>query len=153
MAVERTLVLVKPDGVQRALVGEVIGRLERKGLRLVALRQMRLDRATAEQHYGEHREKPFFADLVDFITSGPLVAMVVEGPSAVATVRQMMGVTDPAKAAPGTLRGDYGLTIGMNIVHGSDAPERAAQEVALFFQPDEVLDYSREVERWILEQG
>ena len=126
--------------MQRGLVGEVIGRIERKGLRVVALKLMRLDRATAERHYGEHAEKPFFADLVSFITSGPLVAMVVEGPKAIPTVRQMMGVTDPAQAANGTIRGDFGLAIGMNIVHGSDSPERAAVEIGLFFQPGEILD-------------
>jgi nucleoside-diphosphate kinase len=149
---ERTLVLVKPDGVQRGLIGEVIGRFERKGLRIAAMKQMSLDRDTAEHHYAEHNDKPFFSELVAFITSGPVVALVVEGPGAVATVRQMMGVTDPAQAAPGTIRGDHGLTIGMNIVHGSDSPERAIVEMDLFFRPEEVTDYRRDVERWILEQ-
>ncbi len=133
MATERTLVLVKPDGVRRGLAGEVISRLERKGLTLVAMELRTLDRGTAEQHYGEHRERPFFGELVDFITGGPLVAMVVEGPNAVAGTRRLMGVTDPVKSNPGSIRGDYALEIGQNLVHGSDSPESAAREVALFF--------------------
>jgi len=130
---ERTLVLVKPDGVRRGLVGEVLSRLERRGLSLVAMELRTLDRATAEHHYGEHQGKPFYAGLVDFITSGPLVSLVVEGPRAVESVRTMMGVTDPVKATPGSLRGDYALEIGENIVHGSDSPESARREVSLFF--------------------
>ncbi len=130
---ERTLVLVKPDGVRRGLVGEVVGRLERKGLALVALQLRTLEREVAEQHYGEHREKPFFGELVEFITGGPLVALVVEGPRAVEAVRTLMGVTDPVKAAPGSLRGDFALEIGQNLVHGSDSPESAAREIGLFF--------------------
>ena len=148
---EKTLVLVKPDGVQRGLVGEIVGRMERKGLRIHALKMMRADEALARRHYAEHVEKPFFKGLSEFITSGPLVAMVLEGPNAVANVRAMMGVTDPAKSAPGTIRGDFGLTIGMNLIHGSDSPERAQQEIEIFFEPHEVLEYSRDVERWILE--
>ena len=132
---ERTLVLVKPDGVRRGLVGEVVTRLERKGLTLVALQMRTLDRETAEQHYGEHRERPFFGELVEFITGGPLVALVVEGPRAVEAVRTLMGVTDPVKSAPGSLRGDFALEIGENLVHGSDSPESAQREVGLFF-PD-----------------
>lgn len=147
---ERTLVLVKPDGVQRGLIGEVIGRFESKGFRIAGLKLMQMSRELAGQHYAEHTEKPFFTDLVDFITSSPLVAMVVEGPGAVATVRGIMGVTNPAQAAPGTLRGDNAATIQMNIVHGSDSVERAAVEVALFFKEDEVLSYTRDVEKWIL---
>jgi nucleoside-diphosphate kinase len=135
VAVERTLVLVKPDGVRRGLVGEVIRRLENKGLTLVRMEMRTLDRETAEQHYGEHRERPFFGELVEFITGGPLVALVVEGPSAVAGVRRLMGVTNPVEATPGSLRGDYALEIGQNLVHGSDSPESAARETALFF-PD-----------------
>ena len=130
---ERTLVLVKPDGVSRGLIGEVVGRLERKGLRIVAMELRTLDRATAEEHYAEHRDKPFFGELVAFITSGPLVAMAVEGPRAVEAVRTVMGVTDPVAATPGSLRGDFALEIGQNLVHGSDAPESAARELALFF--------------------
>jgi len=132
---ERTLVLVKPDGVGRGLVGEVIARIERKGLRIVAAQLRTLDRETAQTHYGEHRDKPFFASLVDFITSGPLMAMVVEGPRAVEAFRALAGATDPVKAGPGTIRGDFALEVQDNIVHGSDSPESAAREVALFF-PD-----------------
>ncbi len=130
---ERTLVLVKPDGVRRGLAGEVISRLERKGLTLVAMELRTLDRATAEEHYGEHRERPFFGELVDFITGGPLVAMVVEGPNAVAGTRRLMGVTNPVEATPGSLRGDYALEIGQNLVHGSDSEQSAAREIGIFF--------------------
>ena len=136
---ERTLVLVKPDGVRRGLVGEVVTRLERKGLTILALELRTLARETAEEHYGEHRERPFFGELVDFITGGPLVAIVVEGPRAVEAVRTLMGVTDPVKSAPGSLRGDYALEIGQNLVHGSDSPESAARELEIFF-PDGLLD-------------
>jgi nucleoside-diphosphate kinase len=132
---ERTLVLVKPDGVRRGLVGEVIGRCERKGLDLVALQLRTLDRDSAQTHYAEHDGKPFFADLVDFITSGPLVAMVVEGPRAIASFRALAGATDPLKAATGSVRGDFALEVQENIVHGSDSPESAAREIKLFF-PD-----------------
>ena len=134
---ERTLVLVKPDGVARGLVGEVLSRIEAKGFRLVALELRTLDRATAEAHYGEHAEKPFFGELVDFITSGPLLAAVIEGREAIASWRTMMGATDPAKAAPGTIRGDlardWGLAVQQNLVHGSDSPESAERELALWF--------------------
>ena len=132
---ERTLVLVKPDGVRRGLVGEVVGRLERMGLQLLAMQLRTLERETAEEHYGEHRERPFFGELVEFITGGPLVALVVEGPRAVEAVRTLMGVTDPVKSAPGSLRGDYALEIGQNLVHGSDSPESAKREIGIFF-PD-----------------
>ncbi len=130
---ERTLVLVKPDGVRRGLVGEVISRLERKGLRLEALELRVLDRDTAQSHYAEHSAKPFFGELVDFITSGPLAAMAVSGPRAVEAVRTLMGVTDPVAAAPGSLRGDYALDIGQNLVHGSDSAASADREISLFF--------------------
>lgn len=130
---ERTLVLVKPDGLRRGLVGDVIARIERKGLKLVALDMRTLDRETAETHYEEHREKPFFGSLVDFITGGPLVAMVVEGPRAVEAFRSLAGATDPVAAAPGTIRGDHGLEIQENIVHGSDSPYSAEREIKLFF--------------------
>ena len=130
---ERTLVLVKPDGARRGLVGDVIARIERKGLKLVALDMRTLDRETAESHYEEHREKPFFGSLVDFITGGPLVAMVVEGPRAVEAFRSLAGATDPVAAAPGTIRGDHGLEIQENIVHGSDSPYSAEREIKLFF--------------------
>ena len=133
--VERTLVLVKPDGVARRLVGEVLSRLERKGLALVAVELRSLDRATAETHYAEHAGKPFFESLIEFITSGPLLAAVAEGPRAIETWRAMMGPTDPVKAPSGTVRGDYGLVVTENLVHGSDSPESAVREIALFF-PD-----------------
>lgn len=132
--IERTLVLVKPDGVSRGLVGEVISRIERKGLRLVALDLRSVERALAEQHYAEHDGKPFFADLLEFITSGSVVAMVVEGPRAITAFRQLAGGTDPVeKATPGSLRGDFGLETQYNLVHGSDSPESAAREIKLWF--------------------
>ena len=130
---QRTLVLVKPDGVRRGLAGEVVGRLERKGLTLVAMELRTLDRASAEEHYAEHRERPFFGELVEFITGGPLVALVVEGPDAVPATRRLMGVTNPVEATPGSIRGDFALEIGQNLVHGSDSPESAAREIGIFF--------------------
>ncbi len=130
---ERTLVLIKPDGVQRRLVGEVIGRLERKGFTIVALDLRTLTREVAEEHYGEHVDKPFFADLVAFITSGPLVAAVVEGPDAIVQWRTMMGATKPAEATPGSIRADLAVSMQDNVVHGSDSPASAAREIALFF--------------------
>ena len=130
---ERTLVLVKPDGVRRGLVGEVIGRLERKGMTIAAMELRTLARDLAEEHYGEHREKPFFGELVDFITSGPLVALVAEGPRVIEAWRTMMGVTDPVKATPGSVRGDHALVVTENLVHGSDSAESAAREIGLFF--------------------
>ena len=130
---ERTLVLVKPDGVRRGLVGEVLSRIERKGYTIVALEQRTLDRATAETHYAEHSDKAFFGDLVDFITGGPLVAAVIEGPDAIEAWRTMMGVTNPIKSAPGSIRGDLANVMTENLVHGSDSPESAAREVTLFF--------------------
>ena len=133
MAVERTLVLCKPDAVQRGLVGEVVDRLERKGFRLVAMDLRTLDEAIAKAHYAEHEAKPFFGELVSFITSGPLVAICVEGPDAVAAVRVLMGPTNPVQAPPGSIRGDYGLEITHNLVHGSDSVESAARELELFF--------------------
>ncbi len=132
---ERTLVLIKPDGVTRGLVGEVLSRIERKGFQIVALQLRTLDRATAEAHYGEHVGRPFFASLVEFITSGPLVVAVIEGPDAVAQWRAMMGATNPVTAAPGTIRGDLATVMQRNVTHGSDSAESAAREVALFF-PD-----------------
>lgn len=130
---ERTLVLIKPDGVERGLVGEVLARIERKGFALIALQMRTLEREIAEEHYGEHKDKPFFADLVAFITGGPLVAAVIEGPEAIASWRSMMGATNPANAAPGTIRGDLATETQMNVTHGSDSPESAAREIALFF--------------------
>ena len=145
------MVLVKPDGVQRGLTGEIIGRLERRGLKLVAMKLMQVDDALAHRHYGEHVDRPFFAGLVSFITSGPVVAMAWEANNAVEIVRGTMGVTNPANAAPGTIRGDLGVDIGRNLIHGSDSPESAARELALFFQPEEILSYSRSNDGWIVE--
>lgn len=133
MTVERTLVLVKPDGVRRGLIGEVVSRIERKGLRIVRIDLRTLDRRVAEQHYGEHADKPFFSELVSFITGGPLVAMVVEGHQAVAAARALMGATNPIEAAPGSIRGDLATAIGENIVHGSDSSDSAKREIGLFF--------------------
>jgi nucleoside-diphosphate kinase len=133
MAADRTLILCKPDAVERGLVGEIVGRIERKGLTVVALELRALDEATAEQHYAEHAGKPFFADLVAFITRSPLVAMVVEGPEAWKVMRTLMGATNPREAAPGTIRGDLAIELTENLVHGSDGPESAAREIALFF--------------------
>jgi nucleoside-diphosphate kinase len=130
---ERTLILVKPDAFARSLSGEIIARFERKGLRLAALKQMTMTTELAEQHYAEHAEKPFFGELTSFITSGPLVAMVLEGDRAIEAARQVIGATDPLKAAPGSIRGDFAIEVGQNMVHGSDAPESAAREVGLFF--------------------
>ena len=150
MAIERTLVLVKPDGVQRGLAGEVMGRLERRGLKIVAAKIVLANRALGERHYAEHKGKGFYEGLVNFIISGPVLAMVMEGERAVEISRQTMGATDPAKAAPGTIRADYGLTIGMNLVHGSDSPERAAQEIAIWFKPEEVVSYTKDGDRWLI---
>ena len=133
MILDRTLILVKPDAVARGLTGEVLARFERKGLAIVALRQMVISADLAERHYGEHAERPFFGELVEFITGGPLVALVLEGGHAVAAARQVIGSTDPVDAAPGSIRGDHGLEVGSNLVHGSDSDQSAAREIALFF--------------------
>jgi nucleoside-diphosphate kinase len=148
---ERTFVAIKPDGVQRGLVGEVISRLERRGLKLVAIRLMQVDEDLAGRHYAEHVNRPFFTSLVSFITSGPIVAMIWEANNAVALARQTMGSTNPAEAAPGTIRGDLGIDIGRNIVHGSDGPESAEREIGLFFGAGGALDYSRSIDQWIIE--
>jgi len=136
---ERTLVLVKPDGVAKGLTGEILTRFERRGLKIRGLKLLQMTRAKAEVHYAEHLGKPFFEDLVEFITSGPIVALIVEGNNAVKVVRTMMGVTNPLDAAPGTIRGDYALDIGNNIVHGSDGLESAAREIAIYFTADEII--------------
>jgi len=148
MAREQTFVMVKPDGVQRGLVGEIVARFERKGLKLVAAKLVQVSKELAEAHYAEHRERPFFGELVQFITSSPVFAMILEGESAIAVVRAMMGKTNPAEAAPGTIRGDLGLTIGMNVVHGSDSPESAKREIELWF-PEGALTYERTVDAWL----
>ena len=146
---ERSLILIKPDGEQRLLVGRIVDRYEQRGLRIVGLKLMQADRPLAEQHYAVHREKPFFAGLVDFITSAPLVAIAVEGLNAVAVCRAINGATRPHEAAPGTIRGDFALETGQNLVHASDSPENAAQELALWFAPDELVDYRRTIDPWI----
>ncbi|TMF87613.1 MAG: nucleoside-diphosphate kinase [Chloroflexi bacterium] len=148
---QRTLVLVKPDGVQRGLIGRIVARLERRGLKLVAMKMMRISRELAGRHYAEHRGKPFYDGLIAFITSGPVVAMIWEGREAVTVVRSVMGSTDPLKAAPGTIRGDLALDLGMNLIHGSDSVDRAESEMALFFSADELHDYERTADRWIRE--
>lgn len=148
---ERTYVMVKPDGVQRGLVSEVISRFERRGLKLVGLKMLQIPRELAEEHYGEHKGKPFFDALVSYITSSPVVAMVLEGKNAVAAVRDMMGATDPQNAAPGTIRGEFGLDIGRNVVHGSDSPASAEREIGLFFKPEELVEYKLDMQRWIYE--
>src|SRR5271157_6587695 len=133
MNVQRTLILVKPDAFARGLTGEILARFERKGLRIAALRSLTLERELAERHYAEHAERPFFGELVDFITSGPILAMVLEGPDAVKAARQLIGATNPLEAAPGSIRGDFAIAVGANMVHGSDSPESAKRETALFF--------------------
>jgi nucleoside-diphosphate kinase len=150
MQTERTLVLIKPDAVQRGLIGEVVSRLERRGLHPVAIKLMRVTAELAERHYHEHRGKPFFPGLVEFITSSPVVAMVWEGPGAVALVRTMMGATDPAGSPPGTIRGDLAVSLAMNVIHGSDSTESAAREVAIFFENDELLDWQSGSAAWVL---
>ena len=148
---ERTLVLVKPDGVQRGLAGEIIGRLERRGLKIVALKLLTISEATARQHYGAHEGKPFFEGLVQYITSGPVVAIVLEGKKAVETVRNTMGATNPVAAAPGTIRGDLAIEIGRNLIHGSDSAEAAEHEVKLFFGDEAPQTWERASDQWISE--
>lgn len=148
---ERTLILIKPDGVQRQLVGRIIDRYEQRGLRIVGLKLMHAQRDLAEEHYAEHKGKPFYPGLVDFITSSPLVAMAVEGRNAISVCRVVNGSTRPHEAAPGSIRGDLALETGMNLVHASDKPESAARELALWFDDDELIDYDRDIDAWILE--
>jgi nucleoside-diphosphate kinase len=136
---ERSLVLIKPDAMQRRLAGTIISRLERRGLGIVAMKMLQMDRALAQRHYAVHQGKAFFNDLVDFITSGPIIAAIFEGEKAIEAVRQTMGTTDPVKASPGSIRGDFGLDIQQNLVHGSDSAENAAKEISLFFKPEEIL--------------
>lgn len=147
---ERTLVLIKPDGVQRLLVGRILARYEERGLRIAGLKLMSVSRELAERHYAVHSARPFFRGLVDFITSGPLVAAVLEGPNAIAVVRAMNGATRPQDAAPGTIRGDFALETAQNLVHASDGVETAAAEIDLWFAGGELLDYGREIDRWVL---
>ncbi len=146
---QQTLVLFKPDAVQRGLVGDILSRLERKGLKIVAMKMLWVDEALAKRHYDIHEGKPFFAGLVDFITSSPLIAAVVEAENAVELVRRTMGETDPALASPGTVRGDFALDIGHNLIHGSDSEENAQKEIGLFFTRDEILSYPRDTQKWL----
>ncbi len=148
---ERTYVMIKPDGVQRGLVGEIISQFERKGLKIVALKMLQIPKQMAETHYGEHKGKPFFQSLVDYITSSPVVAMVLEGKEAVSVARTMMGATNPLQAAPGTIRATYGMDIGRNIIHGSDSVASAEREISIFFQANELTDYKRNQDQWIYE--
>ena len=148
---ERTLVIVKPDGVQRGLVGEIILRLERRGLKLVGMKFMQITPELASRHYAVHKGKPFYEPLVAYITSAPVVVMVWEGKRAIEVVRKTMGATNPVNAEPGTIRADFGVEIGRNLVHGSDGPDTAAFEVALFFREDELVSWTRDAERWIIE--
>lgn len=146
---ERTLIIVKPDAVQRGLAGAILGRLETRGLRLTALKFLWVPKALAEQHYAVHEDKPFYPDLVNFITSGPVVAAVFEGQSAVATVRKMIGDTNSGTAAPGTIRGDWGLDVLRNLIHASDSVATGEEEIALWFKPEELVDWPRELDSWI----
>ena len=150
MARETTLVLVKPDGMRRALAGEIVARFERRGLELRGVRLLKISKPTAREHYAEHRGKPFFGSLVDFITSGPVLALAVRGESAISVVRTMMGATNPLDSAPGTIRGDFALETAQNLIHASDGPETAASELALWFAPGEIVEYEREIDRWAL---
>jgi len=152
MAIERTLLLCKPDAVSRGLSGEIISRLERRGYIIVAMKMMQLDGERARQHYAEHKDKPFFDGLVNFITSAPLVAMCVEGESAIAGCRQLMGATDPLKAAPGSIRADFAQAMGRNLVHGSDSHESAERELKIFFEPSDYVSRRHDLERWIFEK-
>ena len=148
---EQTLILAKPDAVQRALEGEIVCRLEQRGLKLVGMKLVQMSEELASRHYAVHKDKPFYEGLINFITSAPVVAMVWEGENAVEAARATMGVTDPVKASPGTIRGDYGLDIGRNLVHGSDGPENAEKEVSLFFEKSELMNWQRDAEQWIRE--
>ena len=148
---ERTLIIIKPDGVQRGLMGEIIGRFERRGLRIAAMKMIWIDERLASEHYAIHQGKPFYEGLIAYITSSPVVVMVLEGNRAIEVARRTMGATAPAEAVPGTIRADFGLEIGRNLVHGSDGPETAAREVALFFDEEEILGWERDTDRWIFE--
>lgn len=146
---EKTFLMVKPDGVQRNLIGKIVARFEQKGFQLVGAKLMQVSDELAENHYGEHKERPFFGELVDFITSGPVFAMVWEGEDVIKTARTMMGATNPAEAQPGTIRGDFGVTIGKNVIHGSDSPESAEREINLFFKEEELVSYKKQDQTWI----
>ena len=145
---ERSLVLIKPDAIQRGLTGEIISRLEKKGLKLVAMKMIHLNKSLAEKHYAIHKGKPFFEDLVSFITSSPIIAIVFQGDNVVNIIRRSMGETNPAESASGTIRGDFAISIEHNLIHGSDSPKNATKEISLFFSSGEILDYSREIDSW-----
>lgn len=144
---QRSLVLIKPDAIQRGLAGEIISRLERKGLKIVAMKMLQMDKTLAQRHYAIHKDKAFFNELVNFITSSPIIALVFQGKDAVEIIRQTMGETDPAKALPGTIRGDFGLDIEHNLIHGSDSVENASKEINLFFLREEIFDYHKDIDR------
>ena len=146
---ERSLVLIKPDAIQRGLAGEIISRLERKGLKIVAIKMLRMNRTLAQRHYAIHKDKAFFNELVDFIISSPIIASVFEGKDAVSVIRHTMGETDPTKALPGTIRGDLGLDIKHNLIHGSDSVDNASEEISLFFPVEEIYDYHKDIDKWI----
>ncbi|WP_203332778.1 nucleoside-diphosphate kinase [Planococcus beigongshangi] len=146
---EKTFLMVKPDGVQRNVIGEIVARFEKKGYNLVGAKLMQIPAELAEQHYGEHKERPFFGELVEFITSGPVFAMVWEGENVILTARQMMGATNPKDAAPGTIRGDFAVTVGKNMIHGSDSAESAEREIGLFFKEEELVSYEKTMSSWI----
>ncbi|WLR43740.1 nucleoside-diphosphate kinase [Bacillus carboniphilus] len=146
---EKTFLMVKPDGVQRQLIGEIVAKFEKKGFQLVGAKLMQIPTSLAEKHYGEHEGKPFFGELVDFITSGPVFAMVWQGDHVIEVARQMMGKTNPKEALPGTIRGDYGMFVGKNIIHGSDSLESAEREIGLFFKEDELISYDSSLNHWI----
>lgn len=146
---EKTFLMVKPDGVQRGLVGDIVARFEKKGFQLIGAKLMQIPTSLAEKHYGEHKGKPFYDELVSFITSGPVFAMVWQGENVIASARQMMGSTNPKDALPGTIRGDFGLTVGKNVIHGSDSPESAEREIALFFNENELTEYTKLIDEWI----
>ena len=146
---EKTFLMVKPDGVQRELIGDIVSRFEKKGFQLVGAKLMNIPKELAEEHYGEHKERPFFGPLVEFITSGPVFAMVWQGENVILTARQMMGATNPKDAAPGTIRGDYGLVVNKNVIHGSDSVESAEREIGLFFKTEELVEYSKVINNWI----
>lgn len=146
---EKTFLMVKPDGVQRNIIGEIVSRFEKKGYHLVGAKLMQIPQELAEEHYGEHKERPFFGELVEFITSGPVFAMVWEGENVISTARLMMGATNPKESAPGTIRGDFAVTVGKNIIHGSDSPESATREIGLFFKEEELVSYEKVINNWV----
>ena len=147
---ERSLVLIKPDAIQRGLTGEIISRIERRGLKILATKMLQMDEALAQRHYAIHKGKGFFSDLVSFITSSPIIAIVFQGKNSVEIIRQTMGETDPARAKPGTIRGDFGVDISHNVIHGSDSVESALKEIDLFFSPEEIFDYKRDIDKWVI---